>query len=87
MENIKRYDMIGEYDGYIGEQSDGDYVTYDDYQTIESQLQQKEQELSGISLALDNAQIDMENDSLLGRVITLREGYIYLKQNRRNHGK
>jgi hypothetical protein len=69
---IKRFEILVNNHGnyYVGELQEGRYIEYSDYQTLESQLK-------GITKALDSAKIDMDNDSLLCRVITLREGCIY----------
>ncbi len=42
---IKRYDLHGSYEPYIAEDKEGGYVKYDDYQTLEAQLQQYKEAL------------------------------------------
>ena len=39
---VKRYDLVGEYNHYIGEDKYGDYVKYDDYEKLKAQLEKCE---------------------------------------------
>jgi len=67
MTGVKRYDLMGVYDLYIGDANDGDYVTHDDYEKLQSDLAEARENFVALQVAKEI--VEAENAALRGSIL------------------